>query len=87
MAPAAWARTADTELAIEIMEELEQADLDMEPGNNPNRNNRTQARPPRVLDGSSIAPGHRLPKRAPYRLVFAEVHRMYSNSVMASRNG
>jgi hypothetical protein len=37
MAPAAWARSADTELAIEIMKELERADLDIEPGHKPNR--------------------------------------------------
>jgi hypothetical protein len=37
MAPAAWTRSADTELAIEIMEELERADLDIEPGSKMNR--------------------------------------------------
>jgi len=37
MAPAAWARSVDTELAIEIMKEHERADLDIEPGHKPNR--------------------------------------------------
>jgi hypothetical protein len=37
MAPAAWSRSVDTELAIEIMKEHERADLDIEPGHKPNR--------------------------------------------------
>jgi hypothetical protein len=37
MASAPWARSADAELAIEIMNELERADLDIEPGHKPNR--------------------------------------------------